>query len=546
MSIAPSRPVPWICLALAALTLITFHPVLRFGFVNWDDMEHVARNPDMAHPTWEAVQRYWSKPYFGMWAPVTYTTWLATAEITNPTGKALNPLWFHLLNLALHTGAVIFVFLIILRLIPNPWPAAIGAAVFAVHPIQVEAVAWISGLRDLLAAFFSLMAIWVYLHGQRRNQIIATAIFILAILSKPTAVVTPIILAILLARDWRAHIRWLALWFAFAVAIVIIASLVQPNGEVFQTPIWARPIVAFDAIAFYAKKLLIPTHFLIDYGRTPDWLLSHPSAWLGAGIAAIITLAILAFRKKTSHIAMGAAITVAGLLPVLGLVPFDFQYYSTVADRYVYLAMLGVALVVADIVAAMPRGGWGFFALVLLWLSILCNGQVWVWRSTDSLCSHTLATNPQSVAALRILSFDALQDSDWQTALRFTDRALQTKPNDPVLLFDRGNALRDSGNLPEAAQDYALSLQHRPHDPQLRNNYAVVLARLGQDDAAEAQFAEVLRQAPNYANARANWATHLAVLGHRDQALAEFRRALQDDPNCVNAQKGIAALGFKN
>jgi tetratricopeptide (TPR) repeat protein len=528
---------------LAVLTAITFYPVAKCGFVNWDDMEHVARNPDMISPTVHALQRYWARPYFGLWAPVTYTAWLVTAAISNGTEKTPDPSVFHLLNLLIHAGATLLVFLIVRRLVPGVWPAAAGAAVFAVHPIQVEAVAWVSGLRDVLAGAFSLLAIWTYLRAGIRNQIIAKIIFALALLSKPTAAVTPLILAIILGREFRPHIRWLALWLAMAAAVLIVAWFVQPSGDVYRPPIWGHPIVALDAIAFYAGKLLVPFHFLIDYGRSPDWLMAHPSAWFAAGAAALGGLIVMAIRKPILHIAV--AITLVGLLPMLGLVPFNFQYYSTVADRYVYLAMLGVAVAVAAIVAAIPRVAWIPVAIIVISLSLLSNRQTRIWQNTTSLCANTLATNPGSVAALRILTFESLEKGNWQSALRFNDRALQTKPDDPLLLFDRANALRDGGHLTQAANDYAISLLHRPFDPQLRNNYAVLLARLGDDADAERQFAEVLRQAPDYAEARANWATHLAVLGHRDQALAEFRRALKDDPNCAAALRGIKTLGVK-
>ena len=164
----------------------------------------------------------------------------------------------------------------------------------------------------------------------------------MALLSKPTAAVTPVILAIILGREFRPHLRWLVLWLSMAATVLPVAWFVQPSGDVYRPPVWGRPIVALDAIAFYTGKLLVPFHFLIDYGRSPDWLMAHPSVWWAAGVAALGGLIVLAIRKPILHIS--AAIALAGILPVLGLVPFNFQYYSTVADRYVYLAMLGVAV----------------------------------------------------------------------------------------------------------------------------------------------------------------------------------------------------------
>jgi Tfp pilus assembly protein PilF len=550
---APSRSVGWICLLLAALTAAAFYPVLRNGFVNWDDTEHVAANPDMNPPTIAALERYWARPYFGLWAPVTYTAWLATAAIAPKHGESLDPTIFHGLNLAIHAIAGILVFLIVRRLVGGVWPAAAGAAVFAVHPIQVEAVAWVSGLRDVLAGAMSLAAIWMYLKateaaGRARAAgiVVATLLFILALLSKPTAAVTPLLLAIILGKRVRRELRWLAVWLLMAAADLIVAWLVQPAADVYRPPIWGRAIVALDALAFYVRKIVFPVHFLIDYGRCPDWLLAHRPAWWAAAAAAIAILALLLWRRRIPRLAAAAAIGICSLLPVLGLVSFNFQYFSTVADRYAYLAMLGVAAAVAVVVAAIPRGCGVLVGLVIAALALTANRQARVWQSTDTLCGHTLATNPGSVAALRILTFEARAGGDWQSALQYNARALQTKPDDPLLVFDRANALRDAGRLSDAADAYARSLSRRPNDPQIRNNYAVLLARQGSDAEAQRQFAELLRQAPDDAEARANWATYLAVHGRRDQALAEYRRALAADPRCAAARRGIEMLAPKS
>ena len=500
MSPSASRSTPWICLLLAALTAATFYPVLQNGFVNWDDMEHVARNPDMNPPTIHALERYWSKPYFGLWVPVTYTTWLATAALAPAHGNSLNPTIFHALNLIVHAIATILVYLILRRLTGKNWPSAAGAAIFAVHPIQVEAVAWVSGLRDLLAGALSLAAILIYLQAINRHRslriTIATLFFILALLSKPTAAVTPLLLTIILGKRARSEIRCIALWLLMAGADLIIAWFVQPTTDVFRSPIWFRPIIAFDALAFYARKIVAPIHFLIDYSRSPDWLLSHPSFWWAAAAAAIIAVTLIIWRKQIPRLTAAIAISACSLLPVLGLASFNFQYFSTVADRYAYLAMLGVALAVALFASTIPRAFGILILLLIATLAIASNRQSRIWRSTTSLCNYTLATNPGSVAALHILTFDSLANNDWQSALQYNTRALQTKPDDPLLLFDRGNILRDAGQLSEAATTYARSLTRRPNDPQLRNNYAIVLAQQGNNTEAERQFTANIPMTP--------------------------------------------------
>jgi protein O-mannosyl-transferase len=553
MSPPASRSTPWICLLLAALTAATFYPILQNGFVNWDDTEHVARNPDMNPPTLAALEHYWTKPYFGLWVPITYTAWLATAAIAPKHGETLDPATFHAVNLAFHALAAMFVFLIVRRFTNTLWPAAAGAAIFAVHPIQVEAVAWVSGLRDVLSGAMSLAAIWIYLNatdntGRPRawRITLATLFFVAALLSKPTAAVTPLLLAILLGRRARSEARWLAIWLLLSAADLILASLVQPVADIYRSAIWGRPIIALDALAFYARKLVIPIHFLIDYSRGPDWLIAHPSAWWPAAGAALAIIILILSRSRIPRLYAAVAIVICSLLPVLGLVPFNFQYLSTVADRYFYLSMLGVAIAVALLIKTLPRTGGILIALLIFALAISSNRQTRVWKSTATLCDYTLATNPHSVAALRILTFQARAAGQWQSALDYNTRALQSKPRDPVLLFDRGNALRDAGYLSEAADAYSLAITGLPNDPEIRNNYAVLLAREGNDAEAERQFATLLLQFPDDSLARANWATYLATHGHPDQALTEFRRALADDPRNTTARRAIEILTPKS
>src|SRR5829696_6553380 len=198
-----SRPAA--ALVLVAATLLAFYPVVTFDFVSWDDYETVARNPRLAPPTPASLATFWTRPHMNLYTPVTYTVWAVLANAapqrpTPPVNSTLNPRLFHALNLALHAAAALVVFAVLLDVFETT-PAALGGAMlFALHPVQVEPVAWVSGAKDLLCGLLSIVALWQYLQYVRMRRAdaepsapaerwracgFATLALVLALLSKP-------------------------------------------------------------------------------------------------------------------------------------------------------------------------------------------------------------------------------------------------------------------------------------------------------------------------------------------------------------------------
>src|SRR5437870_4658227 len=295
---------------LIALPLAVFWQTRNFYFV-WDDEVNVAKNPYLTALTLSNVKQFWQKPYESLYIPITYTVWAGIAPFARlSTGSyyadELNPKPFHLTNLALHILNTFIVFTILAMLVRNDWAACAGALFFALHPVQVEPVAWITGMKDVLSSLLSLVAIWQYLSYSKAKMslaltgsnkrgksnsdpektaklegkaklhyIAATAVFIAAMLAKPTAVVTPAIALLLdywaLKRPLRDSALALAGWLVLAIPLVVGTKLAQPESELeFVTPLWARPLVAADALAFYLYKLSLPLSVAPDYGRVPE------------------------------------------------------------------------------------------------------------------------------------------------------------------------------------------------------------------------------------------------------------------------------------
>jgi len=593
MNRSPDRsfltPAPLALLALILLTLLTHGRDVFHDFVEWDDQELVAQHAVLNPVSADHLRQVWTGPTKQLYTPLAYTVWMAVALVArvgtvDSHGATLMPAAFHALNLLLHVGCVTLVFDVLRLLLPlspgegqgalgskstpriaslAPHPdhlpvgegtgifaAAIGAAVFAVHPIQVEAVAWISGMNNLLAALFSLGCIATYIRFTRTRRpawnAAAIVCVVLAYFSKPTAIVTPVVLV---AIDWFILRRRLKVVIVtvlpialLAVPFVIAGRTAQAAAGVYVPPVLQRLVIAGDAIGFYLQKLAWPTPLLMDYSRTPEWVLQHDSS-LGACVSlAIVAVGVAVTLRRWPWVAAATAVFVAGFCIVLGLVPFSFQSNSTVADRYVYLAMLGPAFFVTRLLLTVHRPTFTAIAavVVLLW-AVISFVQAGRWTDTITLCNYTLSHNDRSLAARAAVGAAYRNAGDMASAEANYRAALAIKPTDFVNNYDWGNLLRDTD--PAAALErYRIAQQSAPDDPRLLLNMGIALFKTGQVEQAVDVYRSVLRMNPADVGANVNLGNCLATLGRFDEAEQCFRTALEYDPNSALAARGIQKL----
>ena len=394
---------------LIALTLGTFARAVRNEFVGWDDPNTISSNPRVNHPSFDSIAFYWAHSDGGLYVPFTYTLWIALAAIARVRGAggsvALNPWIFHSASVVIHALGVMLVFSILRRLRASDLAAFFGAALFAVHPLQVESVAWASGAKDLLGGMFSLLVIDQFLRGSKRNYAIALIAMILGVLSKPTAVVAPVIAAILaigiLNRPARKTLNSLAPMFVIGLACVAWSRAVQPAYEPTWTPLWTRPLIALDAIAFYLCKLFVPAKLAVIYGRTPRAAVESGAIYYAWLLPAIIAVILWQLRRRSHWLVCAALVMLAGLLPVSGLTRFMFQIHSTVADHYMYLPMLGPAMALAWLVdryANRPAAA-TIVAAGLCLFAVLSVIQLGTWRNSIALFNRAIDVTPNSATA---------------------------------------------------------------------------------------------------------------------------------------------------
>ena len=430
-----------VLITLAAL--LAFSPLFTAGWTWWDDPATLHHNPRMNPPTLAGVAHYWTaagpNAPMSLYIPLSYTGWSALAAVSSQPADAdgirLNPHTFHTANVLLHAITALLVFELLRTLLSNDTAAATGALLFALHPVQVEAVGWISGGKDVLCGCLSIAALWQYvLWVQRRaawRYVLASLLLMAAILSKPTAIVVPLMAGTLdglvLRRPWKQVLQSLWPWLLLTLPAAVLTRWSQPADWSNTLPLWSRPPIAADALAHQLTKLIAPFQLAPDEGRRPATVLAHGwlyYTWLiPAGLVVVFALRPRRWRAGW----MGGLLFLIPLLPVLGLVPFEFQYVSTTTDHYLYLAMLGPALLLASMVRVRPRLGVVAGAGLLI-LTVLSFHQTLFWRTNRALFEHTLAVNRASFIACDMLGYDHTLEAN---------QLLQAARNDP----SRANAL---------------------------------------------------------------------------------------------------------
>jgi len=355
--------------------LMVFIQVIAFDFLKYDDTINILKNR-FFHPisASHAIQ-LWSHPFFRMYIPVTYSLWMGIGFLSKMIYHGrLDAGLFHLSNLLLHILNTLLVYLLLRKLLESkaeylkkdviPTASFFGALVFGMHPVQVEAVSWISCFRDLCSAFFSLTSILLFIRFRSqdgtKSKLIwygaAFSSFLLSVLSKPSAVIVPCVIVMLMLfidfdfKIFLKNITGLVPWFIVSALLTCVAMYVQPVSQAsISTPFLYRPVIAADAVLFYLKKIAWPFELCIDYGRTPGFVMKN--SWPFGSFAMLAGLfAALCFFKYKKELYLLSVLFLTGLLPVLGLIPFSHQSISTVADRYLYLPMISVSLSLASII----------------------------------------------------------------------------------------------------------------------------------------------------------------------------------------------------
>jgi tetratricopeptide (TPR) repeat protein len=530
-------------------TLAAYLPALRGG-VLWDDSSHLT-TPGMqsSHGLWRiwfelgATQQYYPLLHSAFW--LEHRMW----------GDAV--VGYHLTNVVLHALSACLVVKIMKRLsLPGAWFAGF---VFALHPVNVESVAWISEQKSTLSGVFYLASLLTYLQfdqdRRKSKYLLATGLFVLALLSKTVTATLPAVLLVIFwwrrgRLEWKRDVPPLLPWFALGITAGFFTSwvertLIGARGADFILTSAQRVLIAGRAICFYAGKLLWPTNLTFFY---PHWKID-PAVWwqwlFPAGVLAVGIGLVFAARRYRGPLA-GFLIFCGTLFPVLGFLNVYPFRYSYVADHFQYLASLGIIVPAASVlVPAIERISSrravtvACCGMLIVVLGALTWRQSCMYRDVETLYRESLARNPGSwLAHYNLGVLFAEMPGRLPEAIAEYQAALQIRPDFAEALVNLGIALsRTPGRLPDAIAEYQAALQIKPDYAEAHNNLGIALAftpgRL-QDAIAEYQAALGIR--PDYADAHVNLGNALSQMPGRElDAIAEYQTALRINPDYAEA-----------
>jgi protein O-mannosyl-transferase len=543
----------WQYALLIGLVVAAYIPVFGAGFI-WDDDQHLTANPCIVGPLgfadiWTSAQ--------AVYYPLVLTTFWVVHKIAG-----LNPLPYHLLNIAFHAGSAVLLWRVLTKL--NVRAAWFGAALWALHPVMVESVAWVTELKNTQSCFFYLLSILCFLKARhrdslgRRDYALSILFFAMAITSKSSTVMLPVVLLLsiwwqdrqLRLRDLKLVSPFIAISFA-ASAWTIWEQKYHSGalGAEFSQPWLERFAIAGRDLWFYLGKLIWPSDLAFIY---PQWKIDIHSLGTFAPLLGVIVAGAVLFwqRDKFLRPVFAAAVYfVVSLFPVLGFFNVYFFRYSFVSDHFQYLAAIGPLALIASAISTgvtNRRAEMSIFAVLLASLGILTWKQATIYRDAKTLYQVTLDRNPECWLAYTNLGGLALQDRQAEAAIDYYKRALTIKPSAPEAQFSLGNIYLQRGQYREAIDCYRSALQENPRHARARNNLAISLIGAGRTTEGVNEFAEAVRLNPTDAESRYNYGYALVQLGQREEGAAHLREALRLNPNYAQAKQQLDALGLTN
>jgi tetratricopeptide (TPR) repeat protein len=551
---SPARsmsPRGWLGLVLlAAATILAYQRVGHSGFV-WDDDAHLV-NPGLS--SLHGLMRIWTEPgATQQYYPVLYTAFWLEQRLWGYSAMG-----YHLANVALHMAAAFTLYLVLRRLaVPG---ALLGASAFALHPVCVESVAWISEQKNTLSALLSLAAGLAYLRfdeGRRTRWYVASlSLFALALLSKTVTATLPA--ALLVAFWWkRGRLSWgrdiapLVPWFALGAAAGAITAwvertLVGADGAAFALGIVGRFLVAGRAVCFYLWKDIWPTDLVFIY---PHWSINvhDPVQYAFPAAVAAVTAVFFGLRHRARGPLASALLFMGTLFPALGFIdvyPFRFSY---VADHFQYMGVAilmaacaaGLALVIRPLAHGLRVAAGVAATGVLVLFAALTWRQTAMYSDAGTLWQATLEHNPACWMAHNNLGLALMADGQPEEAMAEYRKALEYEPGFPAAHNNLGIALLGEGRADEAIAEFEAAIAAAPRNAESHNNLGMAFRREGRMDEALAQYGAALEIKPDDLLTNFNMGNACLQAGRVDDAIARYQKTLEISPDFADAHNNL-------
>ncbi len=547
---------------IAILTLVAYIPAIQGGYI-WDDDVYVTENPLLTAP--DGLRRIWfSLDSPSQYFPLVYTTFRIEHAIWG-----LNPMGYHIVNVCLHIINALLLWLILSRLgIRGSW---LAAAIWALHPVNVESVAWITERKNTLSTLFYLLTVLAWLRfveasGRGRYWYYGLSIILcqLALFAKTTACTLPAAMLLVVwlrgekLKAGSSFIKRLiqVLPFVFqGVVMGLISIWWEQNrqgtqGAEFEFTILQRVLIASKALWFYLGKLIWPRKLAFSY---PKWNVDPAEplqyVWL---VLVILLCGLMWWRRKVvgSGIIVALSFFVAALTPMLGFFSLYTFRYTFVADHYQYLACIGpIALVswlLADRRLKVSPIKLMASIVILAVLGMLTWRQGHAYKDAETLWRFTIAANPKCALAHNNLANILDRQRKKDEAIQHYYEALRHNPDLPEAHLNLGIALVEIGCLDEAISHYQEVIRLAPNFADAYYNLGVALSKQGKKDEAIEEYLKAIHLKPDFAEAHSNLGVELVARRKLDDAIFHFCRALEIKPEYAEAHNNLAAaLYFK-
>ena len=537
--------------ALVALTMLAYSGVLSNGFVNYDDGVYVAANPHVQNglrghaPAWAFTATMNSN-----WHPLTWLSHMLDVQLFG-----LNPGRHHATSLLLHAANVLLVFLLLVRMTGALWRPAFAAALFAVHPLGVESVAWIAERKNVLSTLFWLLTLLAWLRWLEQKTVarylLAVALFALGLMAKPMLVTLPFTLMLLdywpLQRTSGPPILKEKIpLVAMAAVSSVITVVVQNGGGALKTlerfSVAQRVANATLAYAAYLGKTIWPMSLAVFY---PYPRIGLMSIGVAAAVALLAAISWLAFRRaRTSpYLAVGWLWYLGTLVPVIGIVQAGEQ---SMADRYTYVPLIGIFIALSwglgeSANVSRPAGIAVRTAAscAIVGLVFLTRTQAAAWAGSESLFRHALAVTTDNWTAHNNLGGLFVGEGRAGEAIPQFEETIRIRPGFAEGHYNLALALAKTGRLPQSIDQYGEALRLKPDYQEARYNFGNALMHAGRLPEAIEQYEQALALKHDDANAHNNLAIALGKTGRRAEAIEHYREALRLNPGLDAARENL-------
>jgi tetratricopeptide (TPR) repeat protein len=550
-----------LCLLLIVITLLVYGQVRQFDFIIYDDPLFVTTNINIQKGfTWDSILWAFTNRVSGNWHPLTWLSFMLDYQL-----YGLSPGGYHLTNLFWHLLNVLLLFGILRAMTREIWPSFFVAVLFAIHPLRVESVVWITERKDVLSSFFWLLAIWFYLRYSRapvlKNYIPVIINMGLGLMAKPMPVTLPFTLLLLdfwplqRGHSWRSWIPLLREKIPLIIlALALVVFHMWGSVSVDMRLLWdpkPLPLRIENAVISYVTylyKFFCPVGLSIYYPY-PD---SGFHLWQPA--AALIILAGLSWlawcsRRRFPYALVGWLWFIGTLVPVIGVVQVVGH---AMADRYTYVPLIGIFIILAwgikDVMSWRPSYRRVLIAVcvgMVITYAVLCYMQAGHWKNSVTLFQHDLSVREDNSLVHACLGAAFLQQGDPNQAEMHLVRALEIKPNLPEAFNDLGTISIRKGMYEEAVERFSQAIALNSDYAEAHNNLAMALAGLNRFDEAVKHYEKAISLNPMSANALNNLGTVLAQQGRFEDAKPYFLKALAIQPNYEEAYNNLGLLYYQ-